>query len=117
MRRKFKKMKKSTTCEGLNSSSCAYCTLNYTWIGKMETFSSDAKHIFDASGISKLLQPSEVTYHRHYTVTNRDASAARTRKHFRTLDRATIQSLYELYRLDFEMFGYSAEEYLLLEEM
>ncbi len=71
--------------------------MNYTMVGKMETFARDARHIFEATGINKVIPSSEMTLRIHHTVKNWDASSARTRRHFRTVNKSMIQRLYELY--------------------
>ncbi len=86
----------------------------------METFERDARWVFKSSGLSAVVPPPELSQHRHRTtgdgggVTGDRDGSGRTREHFSTLGRGEIQSLYEMYSMDFEMFGYSVEEYFKL---
>ena len=40
------------------------------------------------------------------------STADLAREYFRALDREVVEQLYELYELEFDMFGYSVESYV-----
>ncbi len=82
----------------------------------METFSRDAEYIFSAVGATDNANLASVLFRRHNTTTDEGGSTheskTRTIEYFRSVDLNTKQALLKLYWLDFEMFGYDAEEYM-----
>ena len=65
-----------------------YCDVTYDVIGRMETFVDFLKYIMIKNKLEHTL------------------------KYFSKLRKSQIRSLYKMYRMDFELFGYNAEEYL-----
>ena len=66
-----------------------YCDVTYDVIGRMvETFADFLKYIMIKNKLEHTL------------------------KYFSKLRKSQIRSLYKMYRMDFELFGYNAEEYL-----
>ena len=90
---------------------CDYCSVNYTVIGKMETFGSDLGKISALSGAGW-----DSDLHRHQSRVAKAGeephltTAELTRTYFRQLPRAYRDGLYRLYKTDFEMFGYDFAE-------
>ncbi len=103
---------------------CAFCSLRYDMVGKTETFSDDVGNVLRLSGLSfpssrsaeeaavlaaglrSNVSPGRGDDH------GDDGGRAKTARYFSQLDAGARTALYELYKLDFEMFGYSASEYL-----
>ena len=82
--------------------SCAYCHLNYSFLGRFERLSEDIDFVASKFGTSRKLKRLN-SHHKH----RRTAVDL-----FKTLDRQTVERLYKHYELDFKAFGYSAEEFL-----
>lgn len=84
---------------------CSYCSINYDVIGKMETFSRDVRFIFSSTAVVdeqwEVRQLNAVHHDDH-----------RGERYFRDLPRNVRLKLFQIYRLDFEMFNYDAGKYL-----
>ena len=88
-------------------SRCAYCALSYDLIGKVETFGADVAGVLRRANISSAAIAPDLRTNR------RKANNLTGKEYFsRLLTTPQRRSLFEMYRLDFEMFGYSASEYL-----
>jgi len=88
---------------------CNVCNQRYDLVLKMETFSRDSLYItkrlglhFDVNITSALERSDE----------GRE-SQFETLKAFSHVRRSVKQALYDIYRRDFELFGYNAEQYFL----
>ncbi|XP_047740130.1 carbohydrate sulfotransferase 11 [Hyalella azteca] len=79
---------------------CGVCDLSYKYIIKMETWNEDLRYLLPKFNIGD-----EV----HGNALN---SANASYRYFKTLPRPLILQLYEIYKIDFEMFDYSLDEYL-----
>ncbi len=85
--------------------------MDYDAIGKTETFDEDAKFVLDSNGLADLVP--NVNKRINATPNSTSvASNAKALQYFSQLTQGQRTSLFRLYELDFEMFGYSAEEYL-----
>ena len=84
-------------------SRCAYCSVPYAVISKAETFEEDKRFIGKMAGI----QFEDIQVHK----SSGGGTKELARKYFGLLDRKTVDQLYEFYKVDFEMFGYSPEVY------
>ena len=89
---------------------CDYCSFNYTVIVKLETFAKDEERISAMAG----LVPSG-TENRNSRLKKvedggapggQQTTAELTRAYFRKLPKKYIKALYDIYKIDFEMFGY-----------
>jgi len=86
-------------------SRCAFCDIPYRVIGKAETFQEDTFYISQLAGV----QLGHVIGNRSGgSLSSRDL----TRHYFGQLDRRTVERLYRLYQVDFQMFGYSPDLYI-----
>ena len=90
-------------------SRCSYCEVSYHAIGKIETFAEDLRYIAKLANIQDILTDERIGFSRNTNGFTRDE---KTLKYFKMLSSTQIRDLYKLYRLDFELFGYSAKEYL-----
>jgi len=84
---------------------CNICKQRYDLILKMETFTRDSFYISKQLGLKfkiKLLASLE----------SRE-SHSESLKAFSFVTKSTKQALYDIYRRDFELFGYDAEQYFL----
>ena len=84
-------------------SKCAYCSVPYAVIAKAETFEEDKRFIGKMAGI----QFDDI----HQNESSGGSTKELARKYFKQLDRKTVDELFEFYKVDFEMFGYSPELY------
>ena len=103
-------------------SSCAYCTENYTFILKAETFNEDLRFLGMATNISFpytgkhiFIQTSNTTCCTFFLVTHVSSGGSTERlahEYFSLLDQEAIKKLYDLYKIDFELFDYNHVDYL-----
>ena len=87
---------------------CDTCNLDYRFIGKMETFSQDAKFIMEKVGINDPKIVLEDKVH----AGSRKQTDEMAKKLFTHLPNEMIEKLYDLYKIDFEMFDYEYKQYI-----
>ncbi|XP_076058134.1 carbohydrate sulfotransferase 11-like [Oratosquilla oratoria] len=85
---------------------CTPCSLQYDVIAKFETLDRDQKYIIQQKGLQNLIHSSW----KHMTKGHRTSTSAL--KYFATISRSDVLRLYEKYKVDFELFDYSIDEYL-----
>ncbi|KAF4529090.1 hypothetical protein B566_EDAN018221 [Ephemera danica] len=85
---------------------CTPCLVRYDVIGHVETMLRDQLYAIRAAGLENLLKPRW----RHLTKGKSSAGDV-AKKYFSKLSKWHVQRLYEVYQLDFELFGYSPDEY------
>lgn len=78
---------------------CQPCLLNYTFIGKYEKFDDDAKLIL------KMIDAPFIQFPQNKS----GRTADHLRLYFASLPLEKIKQLYDLYELDFKLFGYDLE--------
>ncbi|KAF7993862.1 hypothetical protein HCN44_011131 [Aphidius gifuensis] len=81
---------------------CTPCSLNYSLVAKVETLYQDQLFAFEKLGLSQLIKP-------HWKHKVGISNAARI--YFKQLNISQVNRLYNKYKLDFEMFAYSVDEY------
>ena len=99
------------------SQKCHHCAIPYNIIGRMETFDEDLSYIILKLGLENILPIKNVST---LSNTNRDSEQHKANEdknkesleYFSKLKRSQIEKLYQIYEIDFEMFGYSAKDYL-----
>lgn len=84
-------------------SRCGYCDIPYKVIAKAENFAEDQKFIGKLANIE--IKPIET--HKSSGGSTKDL----TKKYFSELSLDTVKKLYNVYKVDFEMFGYSPQLY------
>ena len=86
---------------------CGYCTVPYTVIGKLENMEEDLHYIGKMVG--------GVEFKKVEPVNRSGGGSTRSlaRKYFGQLSRDLVMKLYRFYQVDFELFGYSPDEYLI----
>ena len=101
-------------------SQCGFCDINYTVIAKSETFAEDLKFIgklahVDFQNIGWLDIFIRIFLINILTEGSHTSSGGSTKelakKYFSELSLGTVKKLYEAYKVDFEMFGYSPQLY------
>ena len=87
-----------------------YCFDRYNVIGTFETIKEDVEYIAQESKLDVNITSFPWTNKKnHHTDTSQEPLSV---KYFRQIDRDSIQQLYNIYKIDFEMFGYSVQDYL-----
>lgn len=84
---------------------CHFCDLEYDVVGTMETVKDDFEFINNVSGLSSTNLTIPWT-------NRRNGSSDTALQYFTQLDENIVTSLIEIYRPDFEMFGYEFQPYL-----
>lgn len=85
---------------------CDLCHLNYEIIGKMETFANDTKYVMSKIGMND----QDFEHHEHKSVG--DSTRDLALELFAKLPKKLKKQLYELYKVDFEMFEYDATPFM-----
>ena len=91
------------------ASACSYCHIHFDVIGQMETFSEDARYIIQKSNLGKKISIDDIDVVKHSTKQN---TTTMTKTYFSRLTKNQIQDLYQMYRMDFEMFDFDIKSYL-----
>lgn len=90
------------------TSRCSYCEVSYDVIGHMETFDDDVRYIFSKTKIDKFFPRKKYTKHLNPTKRNKKDE---TLFYFKQLTQSQYNDLYDMYRMDFEAFGYDQNLY------
>lgn len=100
---------------------CDYCDIKYDMIGRLETMEADLKYLAYMNNITFLLTNESSSYHVHpsgghrYAPSKKLSDAEKDKKvidYFSQLSATQLDNLYDMYRLDFEMFGYSVHPFV-----
>ncbi len=81
---------------------CDFCHINYDYIGKVETFNDDLKFVMDKTGIFKGIEIQSNGLNTSKNASNVD--------YFSQLDKERRNILRDLYKVDFDLFGYDPYE-------
>ncbi|XP_053675166.1 carbohydrate sulfotransferase 9-like [Anopheles nili] len=85
---------------------CTPCLARYDSIMKMESFTKDLDYLANRTQLHRKIKPVQMNHSR------RDPVRRLIQKYFSQLTRQQFDDLYEIYRIDFELFDYSPEEYI-----
>jgi len=85
---------------------CTPCNINYTFVGHFETLYWDMHLLANKTGIA--VWDDKTDYFQSST------HRAVSEEYFATVEREKIRKLYTRYKLDFELFGYSADDFIKL---
>ena len=90
---------------------CSYCDLQYSVIGRAETYSEDTKYILLKANLTSNIPLEMAAFHNHaHEELTREPNGepeARTLEYFKNINQTVIQTLYEMYKIDFELFNYN----------
>lgn len=89
------------------ASRCNICSLNYDFIGKMETFDQDLRHIIQEAHLE-----GRISQKIHLRRSSGGSTEDLALKYFSTVSRIKIQRLYDKYKHDFQMFDYSPQAFI-----
>lgn len=79
---------------------CKPCTIRYDFIGHMETVDYDIRYVMDAVNMTDIKFPKGYTR-------NARTDNEKLVHYFRNFSNDVIDKLYETYKMDYELFGYS----------
>ncbi|XP_063241606.1 carbohydrate sulfotransferase 13-like [Bacillus rossius redtenbacheri] len=82
---------------------CTPCLVDYDIVAKVETLLRDQVYFIHSAHLQAHIQP---------RWEHRSGGGDVARRYFSQLTRSLVEKLHDKYRLDFELFGYSANEYL-----
>ena len=100
---------------------CDYCHIKYDMIGYLESMEPDLKYLAYRSNITLPLNKGDSRYHNHpsgrhrYFPPNKISQEEKDKKvisYFSQLNATQLINLYNMYRIDFEMFGYSVRPFV-----
>ena len=94
---------------------CAYCDVPYDIIGKMETFDDDVRYVLSMAGLDQelnLAPPPPTRDEERVRLNKASGDEDRARRYFAQLDKDRKEKIFQLYKYDFEMFGYSTKGYM-----
>ena len=83
----------------------------YNVIGTFETIKEDVEYIAQESKLNVNITSFPWTNKKNHLITDTSQEPLSI-KYFRQIDRDSIHKLYNIYKIDFEMFGYSVQDYL-----
>ena len=84
--------------------------IRFNVIGMFETLKEDVEYIINASHLN--ISPSSFPRINSHS-THNNGHKLLSLRYFRDIDAEIIKKLYDVYKIDFEMFGYSIDQYLL----
>ena len=104
---------------------CDYCDIRYDIIGRVENLENDFEYIASINNFSSDLKSLKGDLHIHPSGTKRFEKSSekvsrksyakgkieKTKHYFMLLNTTQIVNLYRMYQIDFEIFGYVAEQY------
>lgn len=93
---------------------CTPCSVNFSIIGKTETFQRDSEFIIRQAGLESLLL-GKLPHRKLRKIGNLGRSGVKSEqlaeRYFADLDRTTLDQLLKIYRIDFELFDYDYIKY------
>ena len=87
---------------------CGFCSVEYSSILKLENLNEELFHVFERVGLAHILPMEATIIHRN---DNSKEDFDKTAYYMSQIDPERIMKLYDLYKMDFEMFDYSVAEY------
>ena len=108
---------------------CEYCDIRYDIIGRVENLDYDLEYIAMINDFTSDLYPIKDDLHVHRSGTKRfekptetfirnngiKEKIEKTKSYFKLLNSTQMNNIYHMYKIDFEMFGYSTKPYHPLE--
>ena len=84
--------------------------IRFNVIGMFETLKEDVEYIIHASNLN--ISPSSFPRINSHS-THSNGHKLLSLRYFQEIDEESVRKLYDIYKIDFEMFGYSVDDYLL----
>lgn len=82
---------------------CHFCAIKYDFVGKIEDIFDDADYFLRDAGVDHLVQ------YPHY---NKATSTERIRKYYNAVSMDKINQLFNVFRVDFDLFDYGIPSYI-----
>ena len=93
---------------------CDYCDIRYDIIGRVETIEDDLEYIAEVNNFKSDFYRIKDGIHVHPTFKRKSGikePAEKIKHYFMQLNATQVHNIYHLYKIDFELFGYSTEPY------
>lgn len=90
---------------------CAPCTIKYDTIAHVETLTLDQEYIIHKTGLENVIYNTH-THASNFDIYNGTSDASR--HYFAQVPRTLLKAIVDLYRPDFELFGYEYKQYIKL---
>ena len=100
---------------------CDYCNIKYDIVRKIEHFEDGIKYIAQVANFTNILPNEKSKYQLHpsggkrYSLPIKISEKQKNKKvkqYFSQLNTEQLERLFNMYKIDFEMFGYDVKEYL-----
>ena len=88
------------------------CEFPYAFFGLTESIDSDLQHVLDVNHVTELFRHGDSILASRVNPSQEEGRASRALELFSTLTREQRRGIYDLYKYDFEIFGYSAVKYM-----
>ena len=93
---------------------CNYCDIRYDVIGRVESLEDDLEYIAEVNNFKSDLYRVKDDLHVHPAFKrkiNIKENTEKVKRYFMQLNTTQLSNIYHMYKIDFEMFGYSTESY------
>ena len=100
---------------------CDYCDIKYDFVGRVEHFKNDFNYVALMTSISLHTLPTTVLRAHpsgsdtRYSIPSKKSKKEKNQKvidYFAQVSASQLVELYNIYKIDFEMFGYSLQPYV-----
>ena len=92
---------------------CNYCEIKYDMIGRVETFYEDLKYIASITNITIAKETKFIQKFHKTKLSRKLTTEDKTIELFSKLNKTQLDKLYNLYKMDFEVFGYHVYPFVL----
>ena len=90
---------------------CEYCDIRYDIIGRVESLKDDLEYIAEINNFKSDLYRIKDDLHVHPTFKRKISVKEKIKRYFMQLNGTQVHNIYHMYKIDFEMFGYSNVSY------
>lgn len=88
---------------------CAYCEIQYDVIGQLDTFQDDVKYLVLKNRLEKVIPITEENFSTPLSMMH---TKNLTLTYFSKMSKSQKEKVYEMYKIDFEMFTFDSSYYL-----
>ena len=89
---------------------CFYCDVQYDVIGRLEEYDEDMLYIAIKQNLTSIMQ--DLREVRNKTLKKKESSSLRILEYMSQISHEARKKLFELYKIDFEMFEYEYTQFL-----
>lgn len=87
---------------------CGVCSSDYQVVIKLETMTEDEQFLAQIANLKEIQNVFEWRNHKKFSKSSKEVLPV----YYKSLTKKQILLLYERFKIDFELFGYTVEEYL-----